>query len=898
MTILKYIRFMLFASILAAGDPSLAHEFWLAPQRHQLTIDEALIAKLMVGRNMRGTELPYLTNNFQSFTITDNLGTRPITGFEGDLPALNAEIRTTGLHVIAYQSTTSEAVFETWDEFLFYLSYEGLDEIADQHRARGLPESGIKEHYSRFAKSLVQVGALREQDSDQVIGAPLELVAEQNPYTPGLESVDFQLLRQGAPVAGRQVALFRYDGEVRRHLFFTDDDGRINVTIQGGGSFLLNATDLQPVHPTDTGPVWESHWATLTFAIPVNLPEPHPLDPLNKLEIQQAMRAIGQSGHATKDTRVYLATLDEPEKNSVLAWRHGDPVERRAFAIVRNGSETFEAIVDLSDGKLISWVPKPGVQPAILSTEWARAEALVKADARWLQAMAERGYEGIAQIFCESLTAGSVDKPDWQSRRLLKMPCFDIEGTAGNIYGRPIEGLIAVVDLDRDEVLEVIDTGAVAISEDSHRLDVDDAVALGPARHLAPSQPNISLNQNEVKWGAWSFHVGFDQRFGPVLSLVTHLDGDRRRSVLYQGHLSEIFVPYMDDSEGWFFRAYMDAGEYGLGRLASPLMPAIDCPEDAHFLDGVLSTAIGAPRTRDRVICIFERPGPGPLWRHWEALDGSYHGRPSTELVVRTAPSVGNYDYLVDWVFSQAGEISIRVGATGIDAVKGVNITSMNDKGADKATSTGMLVAPNLVAVHHDHYFSFRLDLDVDGPTNSFRRAKVAPVQVAAPNGRKSLWRLEEIVMARESSLSPRQGPELWRFESGGERTALGHSPSYQIFVGSAATSLLSPEDWPQRRAAFSGETLWITSYHRNERSAGGSYPNQNNVSGGLPAFANDELIRNTDIVAWATLGFHHLTRPEDWPVLPTRWHEIRLRPFGFFERNSSLAVPEITRMH
>ena len=888
------LKFLIVAAVLACGVASAtAHEFWLAPARYTVESGSRIDASLRVGLMMRGTELPYLSNSFHSFTVTTRDGMRDVKGMEGDIPALSYAASKPGLHVITYHSTANEVTYNDWGKFQKYLAYEGLDEIAKAHRTRGLPDSGFKEAYSRCAKALVQVGPVDKQDKDTVQGLPLELVAENNPYTPGLETLEVTLLRSGKPVVGRQIAVFHYDGVVSRSLVTTNARGQAAIPITGGGAFLLNATDLQPIEDGEV--VWESYWASLSFGLPIVLPAMHPLDPLAKIEIMRAVRVIGKSGYANKKTRTTLVTLAEPDKAEVLAWKPGEPTKRRALAVIRNGPEAFEATIDLEAGTLEQWKQLPGVQPAIQSAEWNKAQQLTKADPRWIAAMRARGYDDVTEIFCESLSAGYFDLAEERGRRLLKMPCYDIKGTKTNIYGRPIEGLISVVDLDKGEVVRVIDTGLVPVSAQTHGFDEASVPSLRapmrPVRNVAPMGWNFTIDGRVVTWQAWSFHLGFDSRFGPVLSLVTHEDGPERRMILYQGHLSEVFVPYMDPDEGWSHRSYMDVGEYGLGILSSPLAPGLDCPDGAAFLHADLVNPLGAPYTRKRVMCVFERDTAAPLWRHWEALNGAYEGRPATELVVRSIPTIGNYDYIVDWVFTQKGEIRIKLGATGIDAVKSVAIENMTDSGAKDATSSGVLVAPNLVAVHHDHYFSIRLDIDVDGPINTFVRQRLTPVSLPEGHPRRSLWQLDPVPMPDESALTARDGTELWRIENSEVETALGHRPSYQIAAGNSATSLLSPEDWPQRRAAFSANTLWITTRQPGELFASGPYPNQSPGGAGLTSYVNGESVVKSDIVVWYTMGFHHLTRPEDWPVLPTIWHEVRLRPYGFFTRNPGLGV-------
>ncbi len=254
------------AIALASGlSPAQAHEFWIAPLDYTPRLESSVTAALKVGQMMEGTDYPYLSNRFQSFTITTRRGTRDARGMEGDSPALHYSADEPGLNIIAYHATPHQLSFDTLAEFAEYLEYEGLGEVVKTHRERDLPVTDISESYIRCAKALVQIGPVTELDQDRSTGMPFEIIAETNPYVDGLESLSVILTWQGKPVAGRQIAIFRYDGKVTRTLAVTGADGKAVIPLSGGGEFLLNAVNIEPVNEGDIA--WKSHWASLTFGL-------------------------------------------------------------------------------------------------------------------------------------------------------------------------------------------------------------------------------------------------------------------------------------------------------------------------------------------------------------------------------------------------------------------------------------------------------------------------------------------------------------------------------------------------------------------------------------------------------------------------------------------------------
>lgn len=625
----------------------------------------------------------------------------------------------------------------------------------------------------------------------------------------------------------------------------------------------------------------------------------HPLDALTASEIKTAVASLIQAGHADKNTLFASIKLHEPQKPAVLSWKKGDAIPRMADAILRRDLKTFEAVVDLISGKVKSHKEIPGAQPFVTFPEILSAIDVTLADPRMQEGLRKRGITDLKQLFCAPRTIGNFGNESENTRRLTKVDCFDIRGVKTDVFANPIEGLFASVDLDHMKVLKVTDLGVVPIPRGNSELD---PASVGTQRNVKPvvqSSPqgsNITLNGSFVHWQKWSFHVRWDIRAGVVISLVKFNEKNELRSVLYQGYLSEIFVPYQDPTEGWYFRNYMDEGDYGFGTMGSVLEPGADCPASATFFSPVMSNAAGGVDTLDNRVCIFERSSGEPVWRHYDFITQALESRPSIELVVRYIATVGNYDYVLDWVFDQKGNITYRGGATGIDSVKGVKAQNLNEESAAEDTAWGPLISPGRAGINHDHFLSVRLDLDIDGPQNTFMRNPLVPEKLPAESSRRSVWRVKEEAAKTDSHARFRlsyEHPAMWHVMNIHKTNAMGYPVAYMIHSEGNALPLVDIDDPPLSRAMFANYHLWVTPYANDERYAAGDYPNQSLPGQGLPSWtANNRNIDDTDIVLWYTMGFHHVPSSEDWPVYNLGWHSFTLRPFNFFDRNPAMDVP------
>ena len=631
------------------------------------------------------------------------------------------------------------------------------------------------------------------------------------------------------------------------------------------------------------------------LAPPVISQARHPLDSLTADEIKVAARVLSASPQFPAGALFSTIVLKEPLKSEVLSYKSGSQFTRQAFSVVldRKHNRTFEAVVDLKSERVVAWNEARGIQPLVMDSEYKVLPDIVKADARWQAAMLKRGITDFNQVQIDGWAVGQVHAR-YQGMRLLRALSY-LKGEQINFYGRPIEGVVALVNMNTDQVLEVVDTGVVPLAAASQELDEKSTGRREAPKPLTITQPDgasFQINGQEITWQKWRLRYTMHPREGLVLQTVGYEDEGRLRPILYRASLSEMVVPYGDTDENWRWRSAFDVGEYGVGRLASSIEPKTDAPENATLIDATFAGDDGQPYVLPRAVAIYERDG-GLLWKHFESYSGQNESRRARELVLSFIATIGNYDYALNWVFHQDGVLEVDAALSGIMLPKGVRETSVR---GHQGHRSGHLVAANVVAPHHQHFFNFRLDFDVDGTNNSVHEMNTRPVLPGPSNPNLNGMLMEETLLGTERVAQRQmnmQTARTWLIVNPMVRNTLGHNTSYILVPGPNSLPYIAPSSEVRRRAGFINNHFWATRYNSSEMNAAGVYPNQSRGGDGLPRWiSNNETLDKQDVVVWYTFGITHIPRPEEWPVMPVTHVGFKMIPGGFFARNPALDVP------
>ncbi len=619
----------------------------------------------------------------------------------------------------------------------------------------------------------------------------------------------------------------------------------------------------------------------------------HPLDPLSPAEIKSAVAILRTERVLGSRVRFESVELKEPPKEGLTSGNGAKPHGREAVIILLDNDTgaAYEAVVSLSERRVESWTNVPGVQPRLMMDEFFECENAVKASPEFQAALRKRGIDDTNLVMVDPWPAGNYGVPEEDGLRLSFARSWLKTRPNDNGYARPIEGVIAVVDLNEMKVLRVEDHGEVPMPPDDGNYAAefvkDFRNDLKPLDVVQPEGPSFSIDGNLVTWQKWSFRVGYTRREGLVLHGVSYEDQGRTRPIISRASLAELVVPYGDPAEKNYRKNAFDVGEAGIGGLANSLTLGCDCLGQIYYFDAILNNSRGEPVQIPNAVCLHEEDF-GILWKHTDWRTGQAEVRRSRRLVISFIATVGNYEYGFFWYFYQDGNIEFQVKLTGI-----VNNMALEPGEVPKY---GSLIAPQLGGHIHQHFFSVRLDMNVDGPNNSVYEVNTRSEPLGPNNPHANAFYAEKTLLATESEAQRTFDPftgRYWLIVNPSAYNYLGQPVSYKLMPGDNILPFAHTEASVSKRAGFTRKHLWVTPYHSDEMSPTGPYPNQHPGGDGLPKWTQaNRSVEDTDIVIWYNFGSHHVPRPEDWPVMPVMYTGFKLMPVGFFDRNPALDVP------
>lgn len=414
---------------------------------------------------------------------------------------------------------------------------------------------------------------------------------------------------------------------------------------------------------------------------------------------------------------------------------------------------------------------------------------------------------------------------------------------------------------------------------------------LKPLNVVQPEGASFSVKEqgssSVIEWQKWHIRVGFNQREGMVLYDVRY----ENRALFYRLALSDMNIPYADPRNPYHRKSAFDLGDAGAGVMANNLKLGCDCLGSIYYLSAVLSSDKGTPMDMPNVICIHEQDS-GIGWKHTNYRTGRAAIVRNRELVFQSIITVANYDYIMAFIFNQAGEMDYEVRATGIVSTQPI------DDGIE--VPFGTVVHPGVLAVYHQHIFSLRVDPFLDGSTSNrlvYDEAHPMPRSEFNPHG--TGYFVKETLVEKSTGLDlDWTANRTFKIQNAAVRNPINGKPvAYKVMAPPFQLLLSDKDSFNYKRAEFSDHNIYVTAYRDGELYAGGNYTNQSRGGTGVRNWAaRGDNVVDTDIVLFVQFGINHVPRIEDFPVMPCEILKVMFKPVNFFVRNPALDVPPSTQ--
>lgn len=265
-----------FASILLVGLllalPLFAHDLFLKLDRFVVSVNEKVSIKILNGSFMdsEGAVAFARLKDVSVVGPTGDISHPAETNFTKDETTafLNLQPQNEGTYLVGLYTMKREIDLKAKD-FNGYLEEDGIPDIlAERKRAKALNKD-VRERYSKHVKTIFQAGDKLTDNYKTVLGYPVEIVPQNNPY--GLKAGDafeFLCLKDGKPLRNQFVMSGHEDKDgklVAGTNVRTDKNGVAKITLDGVGKWYVKFIQMQPLKEPKLD--YESKWATLTFEI-------------------------------------------------------------------------------------------------------------------------------------------------------------------------------------------------------------------------------------------------------------------------------------------------------------------------------------------------------------------------------------------------------------------------------------------------------------------------------------------------------------------------------------------------------------------------------------------------------------------------------------------------------
>lgn len=640
----------------------------------------------------------------------------------------------------------------------------------------------------------------------------------------------------------------------------------------------------------------------------------HPLDQLSVHEISKAAKLI-RTHASPKEVKFNCITLREPRKLEYHAFRSGTGPrpDRRAFAIIleQGTVNVAEVVVNLNSSSIESWRSVKDVAPTLTLEDLDVMERVARSDSRVIACCEEIGITDMSKVYLDAWAIGRDERWGFE-RRLQQGLAYYRHTPSDNQYAHPLDFSV-VCDTETEEVLSVdvrrVNGERTAPPLDSHNY-LPEFISEGyqhdrlkPIDITQPQGVSFQVRGNELAWGPYKMHIGFNYREGIVISDVRMDDQyeGRERTLFNRISLVEMVVPYGNPDPPHHKKHAFDVGEYGTGLMTNSLKLGCDCKGAIHYMDGIMSTSKGLPAVVKNAICIHEEDN-GLLYKHTDFRDASVISARDRKLIISQIITAANYEYGFYHTFSFDGTYKLEVKLTGM-----LNTYCMHP--TETAAPYGTEVAPTISAHNHQHIFCLRVDPEIDGTNNTVVQNDAvlseAPVGSAEnPYGNGFYSKKTPLRRSLEAAVDYcHETGRTWDITNPNVINGICKKPvAFKIVNRDCPALLAKPGAMVYKRAAFARKALFVTPYKDYEMFPAGDYVCQSTGDGNHPDnsqisdwIARNETIENTDIVCYMQFGLTHFPRTEDFPVMPAEPVGIMMRASNFFQRNPALWVPPST---